>query len=321
MVQQIEGLKTKIHHPGIVQREGACQRAIHLQEFGPPIGKPSGAPECAQRIGSEGCEVDVLRVSRLSAQDLRMGIQRTRIGQVGTVVVDIDQRVIHASDDGEWIAVRHMHQGRNLPVVYERSRYAVQGVEVACCHHGAIEDVPEVESAIRFVAIDVCRILDSYGADIRRVVRDVDAVRPGVVREQHEIRRYAVLNGGHHTVVTGIRPRQDVFRSGAAPRIHGALGRIGKREGKARCVVTGCRAVCGTCPMYWRRAAVRAGDVSRGIHRQSIGAKGRVISHVVDLRLPTMAELPLHARGPLNHVGRVELGRERKVLCPLLKPY
>ena len=142
---------------------------------------------------------------------------------------------------------------------------------------------------------------------------DVQALRPGVVGQQAEGRREAMLESRYHAVVVGEGVVADEHRAGAAALILVALSGIQRSQIKTRSLIggrgarcSGCsgldcggtcgndtRATCATCTPDSGNV-IRAGPSQRNTHGRMEG----MAPDVLELELPASAKLTLNACCP-----------------------
>src|SRR5882757_7943120 len=133
-----------------------------------------------------------------------MGIDGCGANQVGTVETNAGKRVVDTGGDVERKSAGNAHEWSDLPVVGQSPRDAMQAAEVTGGDQRGVEDVTDVEAAAGAIETAVGGVLIAWPGDVAGGVAGADAMRPGVVGEEAEVVRHAVLDDSEDTVVAGV---------------------------------------------------------------------------------------------------------------------
>lgn len=141
-------------------------------------------------------------------------------------------------------------------------------------------------------------------------------MRPGVVGEEAEVLRHAVLDDGKHAVVAGVAAIVDLGHGGAVTL---SLGLVDERE-NGTVVGVGCRRARFAGGRQTGRRRKRAAgaslavggsrDVDGRIDRRAQPEMAVLVAEIADGHVPAMAEILLDAGGPLLHDRRLNVARD-----------
>src|SRR5438270_8111109 len=241
-----------------------------------------------------------------------MKIDRNSRNQVWAIVAYVRKGVVLPSRHREWCSTLDMHQRRKFPIIDKQRCKAVGDMEVALGDNDDIFDVPEIGSTRPVIQRRIIWVFYVCTSIIPLRVREAKALRPGVVGQKAEVGRKTMLDRGDQAIVISHSVVIDKDRATAAACVLIALNRVRNGEGKTLSLIgdsgtrrsgCACRLARGTCCHDSGATSTSrtpdSGDVESWADWSTHGGMDRVATHVVNLELPALTKLTLHAGCPL----------------------
>lgn len=339
MVQYVESFQPEGCVQPLVDGEDAGDLRVELEGRRSAEGISADVSVGAVSGAGQGCSTgwaDLREGGNIQVTAIRRAGSRTESlvcvdggsgDQVGAVVADVGVRVIDAGGDVEGRAAGDVDQWRELPTVCRKPGEAIGKVEVALGDENDIFYVAIVRAAGAVVHTGISWVFHATASVVARGIVDVHALGPGVVGHETEGRREAMLDRGDKAVVVGHAGVGNEVRTAAAARILISLSGILDGEREALSLVRRCGAGC-SC--FARGLACRAGQDNAGAagaictpdsgnkdgrtKRCTHGSVYGMAANVLELSLPAVSKLMLHAGCPLLGIGGMELFGQHDVL-------